>query len=79
MCGSCCGCEPAGRGALLKCSLKCIPEAPSTSSAGPSLCTCLAGLLMQVGKLAAEVLLSGGRGERVTATPERLEGISLTV
>ncbi|KAL4449037.1 hypothetical protein ABPG77_007754 [Micractinium sp. CCAP 211/92] len=33
----------------------------------------------KVGKLAAEVLLSGGRGERVTATPERLEGISLTV
>ncbi|KAL4422615.1 hypothetical protein ABPG75_008812 [Micractinium tetrahymenae] len=33
----------------------------------------------KVGKLAAEVLLSGGRGERVTATPERLDGVSLTV
>lgn len=37
------------------------------------------GRPVQVGKLAAEVLLSAGRGERVTATPERLEGISLTV
>ena len=40
---------------------------------------CTSPPLTQVGKLVVDALLKSGRSERIDATPERLDGISLTV